>query len=317
MDIEFLEDRVYIKVKVEDGFFKLRSTLVDEYIRKGKYVVVINETTQELALLTTFDLCTNAVYESKQYQTYQEGVFSYVKYEWITDERVKLPDWHKAMLKRIHPEWFNKLDDYINSQKFMSLMKELNIQERKKFAVHPAMDAVFRAFEARPDKIRCVIIGQDPYSNGHATGLAFGTYKEDIPPSLQAIEKVIRRDFDSQNKMKFDYTLESWEQQGILLLNSALTIRASQTLSHIEFWKGFIRRVVIALVDFPKPLPIILLGNQALEYAPRLYGTKHHVLEAEHPAAASYRGGEWEDKEVFKKADELLNQYGKPIKWLI
>lgn len=317
MDIEFLENRVYAKVKVEEGYYKLRSSLVDEWIRTKKDVIVINETTQELALLTTYDLCTNATYLPQKYQTYQDGVFSYIQFEWIVDERIKLPDWHKAMLKRIHPEWFNLLEDYIVSTKFMTLMKELNLQERKKFAVYPSMDMVFRAFESRPDKVRAVIIGQDPYSNGFATGLAFGTYKEEIPPSLQAIVKVIRRDFDPKHYQKFDYTLESWERQGILLLNTSLTLRASQPLSHIEYWKAFIRRVIIAIVDFKNPIPIILLGNQAKEYSPRFYGTKHYVFEAEHPDVAFHQNREWDDNEVFKKADEMLKAYGKPINWLL
>ena len=320
MDLFFTENRVYYVADIDStGKYKIRSSLVYKWIETNKDVIVIDRATlgrdePNIALLTKYELAVEGKHQEDKFSTYQEGIFNYIEFDWMTDQRLSVPDWHRQILNRIHPEWFNMTEDYTGSPRFADMMRKLNREERKKYAVYPSKEETFRAFEARPDKIRLVVVGQDPYTGGIATGIAFGS-KGESTPSLLQIEKAIKSSIKVEGEL--DYTLRSWVKQGALMLNTALTIRATQTNSHEDYWKSFIRRVLIEINKFPKPLPIILLGTKARDHRYRFTNNDHLVLEAEHPASALYNNREWEHEDVFLDAHKfILKHSGKQFKWL-
>lgn len=324
IDIGFKDKRVYCVVKVDErGKYKIRSSLVYKWIEKARDVVVIdidslNNDEPSCALLTTFELSVDAKHLSqKKLKSYQDGTYHMVEFTWLEDKRIQVDDWHRQLLKRLHYEWFNWTVDYIGTPQFQELMRKLNREERKKFAVYPSKEEVFRAFEARPDKIKMICIGQDPYTGGKATGLAFGVKQNEKPtPSLLHIEEAIKSSLGIDGTL--DYTMRSWAEQGVLLLNNTLTIRGAQTNSHKEYWRSFTRRILYAIMEnFVKPVPIILLGTEARQHSFRFDPRFFCVLEAPHPASAEYHNTKWDHRNVFYLADGFLKDQGVKFQWLL
>ena len=116
--------------------------------------------------------------------------------------------------------------------------------------IEPAPTKVFRCFrETDPNNLKVVILGMDPYSDGSATGLAFANPedKKSISPSLRVIKDSVLSLVSSGETPIFDQTLETWAKQGILLLNSALTVRKGAVGSHLDAWKPFIERLLVSI----------------------------------------------------------------------
>lgn len=144
-------------------------------------------------------------------------------------------------------EWYNELKDTIHSPYFIRIGREIAKLRREK-EVYPSREDLFRAFRMTPYNhlLKAVLLSQDPYPNNTAYGVAFGikygTTK--IPPSLRRIKDEVISDIYPDEPYKyFDYTLQKWANQGILLLNTALTVEAGNPGSHIELWKEFTEKV--------------------------------------------------------------------------
>lgn len=185
--------------------------------------------------------------------------------------------------------------------------------------VYPAPDDVFNAFHFTPlSKVKVVIIGQDPYHNvGQAHGLAFSVQAGvDIPPSLQNIYKELQDDLGCV--IPSHGYLKKWADQGVLLLNSVLTVRAHQANSHQQKgWEQFTDAVIRAVNTQDRPVVFLLWGKPAQMKKSMLDNPKHLVLCAPHPSPLSaYRG--FFGCRHFSKTNAFLEQNGvEPVDWQI
>tara|TARA_B100000963_G_scaffold360500_1_gene391613 strand:+ start:2369 stop:3058 length:690 start_codon:yes stop_codon:yes gene_type:complete len=187
--------------------------------------------------------------------------------------------------------------------------------------VYPAKKHIFRAFrESQFDDTKVLILGQDPYHNGNATGLAFDVGSSPIVnPSLRNILKEVNDSVGNTQIEKGD--LSPWASQGVLLLNTILTVDKGEPRSHADFgWEPFIATALNAL-NFRgagKPLVVMLWGKDAQRYAHFFNMPDQLVLTAPHPAAEAYSGGKagYFGCKHFLKANEFLARHGQdPIRW--
>lgn len=187
--------------------------------------------------------------------------------------------------------------------------------------VYPTKQDMFRAFKLTSfDETRVVILGQDPYPNHRATGLAFGNDLEmcQIPsPSLRLMQECIERDFYDGLKLDFDYSLVSWAKQGVLLLNTALTVRKGEPGSHSPYWRRFISNTLEAISNNKTGIVFLLLGGPAASFSNSINANNNFVLKYHHPAYSARRNEDWNCPH-FKEINSILeNQNGKEfcIKW--
>lgn len=192
-------------------------------------------------------------------------------------------------------------------------------EEYGKTVVYPNAEDIFNAFHFTPlSKVKVVIIGQDPYhGEGQAHGLAFSVKPTvDIPPSLENIYKELHDDLGLQ--IPNHGYLKSWADQGVLLLNTVLTVRAHQAASHQKKgWEEFTDAVIRAVNEQDRPIVFMLWGKPAQAKKAMLNNPKHLILTAPHPSPLSaYRG--FMGCKHFSKANEFLRQNGaEPIDWQI
>ena len=191
---------------------------------------------------------------------------------------------------------------------------------RRESTVFPPSGTIFRAFELTPpDKVRTVLLGQDPYhDDGQAQGLAFSVPDGiKLPPSLRNIYKELADEYDLIF-MPESGDLTHWAEQGVLLLNTVLTVRAHQANSHAKIgWEEFTDEVIKAVnLHGSDGVVFILWGNPAQKKRCLIDEKRHHVLTCAHPSPLSaYRG--FFGSGIFKKTDELLETSGRdPIKWV-
>lgn len=190
-------------------------------------------------------------------------------------------------------------------------------QERLTKTIYPSPNEVYRAFELTPfDQIKVVILGQDPYHGpGQAHGLCFSVNKGiQLPPSLKNIYQEIES--SCQVKMPLHGDLSGWARQGILLLNTILTVEANKPLSHQNCgWERFTLSVIEAINQLDQPICFLLLGRQAAQYKRYLNHPKHLILETSHPSPLSnYRG--FSGSGVFKQCNDFLQKSGvRTIQW--
>ena len=215
-------------------------------------------------------------------------------------------DWDEILKK----EWTSPY--YILLRKFLK-------EEYKTKTIYPDMYDIFNALRYTAFKdVKAVIIGQDPYHGaGQAHGLCFSVKKGvDIPPSLNNIYKELKSDLGIEPP-DHGY-LEDWAKQGVLMLNTVLTVRAGQAASHRgQGWEVFTDRVISELNKKDTPVVFILWGRPAAEKAKIITNPIHLKLEAPHPSPLSAHRGFFGCKH-FSKTNEFLISHGiKPINWLI
>lgn len=210
--------------------------------------------------------------------------------------------------------------DLIAEESKKEYFKELNnflVSEMKNHTVYPEKKNWFKAFDVTPfEKVKVVIIGQDPYhGEGQAQGLSFSVPEGlKLPPSLKNIYKEIETDIQIEKSQNGDLT--SWAEQGVLLLNSVLTVRAKSAGSHQKKgWEKFTDRVVEVLNEQSENLVFILWGAPAQKKGKAINREKHLVLEAPHPSPlSSYRG--FFGCQHFSKTNRyLMEKDKKPIVW--
>ena len=195
-------------------------------------------------------------------------------------------------------------------------------KERTKFPVYPPKNEVFSAFEHTPyDKVKVVIIGQDPYhGQGQAHGLCFSVRPTvPLPPSLKNIYAELHEDLDLPPPPHG--CLQSWTKQGVLLLNAVLTVREHEPRSQNgKGWEEFTDAVVAALVAREEPLIFVLWGKAAQEKCRHFLDAKsqqHTILMAPHPSPFSAHSGFFGSR-PFSKINNLLKTQGKePIDWTV
>ncbi|MES3030900.1 MAG: uracil-DNA glycosylase [Patescibacteria group bacterium] len=224
-------------------------------------------------------------------------------------ETIKIePSWKKVLGEEFEKPYFKELAEFVRT-------------EYKSGAVYPLPKYIFKAFEACPfEKVRVVILGQDPYHGvGQANGLSFAVNSGVVlPPSLKNMFKEIEAEFgiESYKTRPRDGDLTRWANQGVLLLNATLTVRASTPGSHQKKgWEFFTDAVIKKLSDEREGLVFMLWGNYAKNKGVIIDRTKHLVLESPHPSPFSALSGFFGNGH-FKKTNEYLKEHGqKEIDW--
>ena len=221
------------------------------------------------------------------------------------------------MKVRLIKSWQEQLADEFTKPYFEALAKFVR-NEYQEFSCYPPGKDIFTAFDLCPfDKVRVVILGQDPYHGpGQAHGLCFSV-PDGIthPPSLINILKELQQDMGKPYPQSG--ALTPWVQQGVLLLNATLTVRAGQAGSHQKKgWEPFTDAVIDKLSTHAKGLVFMLWGNYAKQKGKHIDRNKHLVLEAGHPSPLSANRGLWFGNKHFSKANTYLVEQGKTaIDW--
>lgn len=212
-------------------------------------------------------------------------------------------------------QWVNKLESWEHlkfwNKVWPEIDNELTLYERagEQDKVFPSRDRWFRALELTPfEKVRVVILGQDPYpTRGHADGLAFSVqpHVRPLPRSLRNVLREYREDLGYPAPSTGDLT--GWAQQGVLLLNTILTVEEGKPLSHEGLgWEKLTLEILTSLNEKKERLAILLWGKKAQEYAARFDQKKHLVLGAAHPSPYSANNGFFGCRH-FSKAAEYLS----------
>ena len=191
--------------------------------------------------------------------------------------------------------------------------------ERKKYTVFPPDKDVFAALHLTPyEKVCVLILGQDPYHEvGQAHGLCFSVQPDvAIPPSLQNIYQELHDDLDC--RIPNNGYLTPWAEQGVLLLNAVLTVRAHQANSHQgKGWESFTDAIIRAVNDKPDRVVFVLWGAYARKKAPLINTTRHAIIQSAHPSPLSAASGFFGSR-PFSKINAALREAGKPeIDWQI
>lgn len=201
---------------------------------------------------------------------------------------------------------------------YFSLLTQAVRQEYAAGTCYPPGKQIFNAFNLCPfDKAKVVIIGQDPYHEpGQAHGLSFSVQDGvPFPPSLQNIFKEIENDLGTPVPQSGN--LSRWAEQGVLLLNATLTVRAHQANSHAQLgWQTFTDAAIRALATQREHLVYMLWGGYARGKAYMIDRTRNLVLESVHPSPLSANRGGWFGQHQFSRCNDYLRQQGKePVEW--
>lgn len=217
----------------------------------------------------------------------------------------------------LHESWKPWLIHEFSAPYFINL-KQFLLAEKSKHIVYPPGKEIFAAFNLTPfEKVKVVIIGQDPYhGQGQANGLCFSVSPGiNPPPSLKNIFKELNTDLGIP--VPYTGNLEPWAKQGVLLLNATLTVRANTPGSHQKKgWENFTDAVIKIISDNKKGIVFLLWGNYAQTKEALIDKDKHFILKAAHPSPLA-RGAFFGCKH-FSKTNKILEHQGlKPIDWRI
>ena len=214
-----------------------------------------------------------------------------------------------------HNDWDIILGEEIEKVYFKQILKNVNELYQTK-TIFPLKKDVLNAFRLSYKDVKVVILGQDPYhGEGEAHGYAFSCLKTPIPPSLKNIYKELYDDLHIQKDIT-NGDLTTWVKQGVMLLNTCLTVEKDKPNSHKNLgWHTFTDEVIKKLNEREDPIVFILWGNNAREKKKYITNNKHLVIESAHPSPFSARNGFFGSK-PFSKTNEFLKQNKKlPIKW--
>ena len=181
--------------------------------------------------------------------------------------------------------------------------------------VYPAREKVFAALElTAPEEVKVVILGQDPYHTpGQAQGLAFSLL--DGGKSQPSVRNILKELEDDLGEARTSQDFTSWARQGVLLLNTALTVEEGKPGSMMKLWAPFAEALIKGVSDLPQPIIFVLWGNHAQGYS-QLIGDKKYILSSPHPSPFSARKGFFGSK-PFSKVNALLEENGlNPVNWI-
>ncbi|TLP81414.1 uracil-DNA glycosylase [Maribacter sp. ACAM166] len=221
------------------------------------------------------------------------------------------------MCKAIHPSWKNHLQEEFN-QPYFNNLTEFVKQEYTDNTCYPKHSDIYAAFDHCPfEKTKVVIIGQDPYhGSGQANGLCFSVHDGIAhPPSLMNIFKEIQTDLELPYPKSGN--LKRWAEQGVLLLNSTLTVRAHEPTSHQkQGWETFTDAVISKLAKERTGIVFLLWGGFAKKKEKLIDSTAHYILTSGHPSPLSANRGYWFGNQHFSICNKILNDSGnKSISW--
>ena len=213
--------------------------------------------------------------------------------------------WNEILAEEMQKDYYQELQEFVKKR-------------REEVRVFPEEKNVFRALELTPfESVKVVILGQDPYHGfGQAHGLSFSVQKGiPLPPSLKNIYKELQEDIGGDLPTEGDLT--HWAKQGVLLLNTVLTVEEGNANSHKGMgWERLTNRLIESLNELNHPVIFILWGKPAQDKEKLITNPSHVILKAPHPSPLSaYRG--FFGSKPFSKVNEILIQQGQtPIRWI-
>ena len=228
-------------------------------------------------------------------------------------EKLNIEDIKQKMFDKLELSgWGQKLKPFMFSSDFDKVLMQLYNLSIKDKNFTPPLKQVFRAFEECPlDKLKIVIIEQDPYSQlGVADGISFSCSNTNtLQPSLRYILGEINKTVYGDNPVSTDVDLKRWSNQGILMLNTSLTVEVGKIGSHYDIWKDFTAYLLDYLTHNKENIVYIYMGKKAQEWAD-LTGDNNHKLFVSHPASAAYtKQKHWNSDNVFLKTQALVMEY--------
>lgn len=213
-------------------------------------------------------------------------------------------------------EYFGDWMKVIDKQELIKVINKLN----QMVNYTPSMKNIFRAFElCKYNDLKVLFLGYDPYpQRGVATGILFGNKKEvseeNLSPSLKIVKEAAINFEIPHNSIIFDQTLESWAKQGILMINSALTVEIGKVGSHTMLWREFISKLIKKLSEYNTGIIYVLFGEQAKTFKPYI-GKNNIILEEKHPAYYA-RTNSRMPSTIFYEINKLLkSKYNCQISW--
>ena len=215
----------------------------------------------------------------------------------------------------LNQDWLNILNDSCIKNYFEKIINNVDKKYIDK-VIYPKRENIFRAFNLTPfDKVKVVIIGQDPYhGEGEANGLAFSLNDDvRITPSLRNIFKELESDLKIKRVNK---DLSGWAKQGVLLLNAILTVEKDRPLSHKDLgWEKITDYIIKYISDYKEKVVFILWGNYAKEKKKLIDLNKHFIIESNHPSPLSASRGFFGSKPFSKTNDYLIKNNQSVIDW--
>ena len=218
----------------------------------------------------------------------------------------------------MEPSWKEVLKNEFTKSYFLEIVTFLKTERSAGKIIYPPGPLIFNAFNQTPfDKVKVVLLGQDPYHNpGQAHGLSFSVPNGiKPPPSLVNIYREIQKDIGVDMPAQYG-NLTGWAEQGVLLLNAILTVRANEPASHSKIgWMEFTDAVIRKISDHKEGVVFLLWGKFAQDKQVLIDETKHSILKAAHPSPFSVDKGFYGCRH-FSKTNELLTRQGlAPIDW--
>lgn len=214
--------------------------------------------------------------------------------------------------------WESELTDYFQKEDYKNLLENIE-KEYQNETIYPPKEQIYQALNLTPyGQVKVCILGQDPYHGvNQANGLAFSVHQDQkLPPSLRNIYKELETDLEIPQATHGDLT--HWAKQGVLLLNTVLTVRQSQANSHHGLgWENLTDHIITLLNNQENPIVFILWGKQAQQKETMIDTTKHAVIKSVHPSPLSaYRG--FFGSKPFSQTNDLLKTLGlDPINWAL
>lgn len=237
----------------------------------------------------------------------------------MSDKKVDLKEIQKQLYEKLKPSgWGDVLKAFIMGDEFLDILKELWAQNQDGLRFTPGLKQIFRAFEECPyDKVKVIMIGQDPYPQAKvADGIAFSCSNVEKPqPSLKYMFKEIDATvYDGQYDGDLD--LARWSNQGILMLNTALTTHIGSVGVHYKLWAPFIAYVLDQLAFKHMGLLYVFMGAKAKAYSKSVPNNNYKFITT-HPASAAHNNQEaWDSGDVFNQINVVLKQqYDLEIDW--
>ena len=215
-------------------------------------------------------------------------------------------------------DWLGPLSPEFKKPYYASLYRRI-VEEYRKYVVYPPSDEIFTAFELTPlSQVKVVIIGQDPYHEpGQAHGLCFSVKPgQAIPPSLVNIYRELNEDLGC--RIPDNGYLVKWAKQGVLMLNTLLTVRAHQAFSHSRIgWEEFTDAAIRAVDTVDRPVVFILWGRPAQSKKALITNPNRLIIESAHPSPLSAQRGFFGSRPFSRTNDWLVSHGQTPIDWQI
>ncbi len=224
----------------------------------------------------------------------------------------------QRLIAHFGQEWFDVLEPALNHSYYSELGDKLNKMRKEGQILYPAGKDTYKAFRATPfSQVRIVWLGMDPYSSEMANGLSFDcTNSRDISPSWSKMLEVYEDAHPGYFGKLLGGDLYEWAEQGVFMLNAALTVPRGRSGAHLNLWKPFTRTVIKRLVERNYMPLFVLIGADAKKFCYGFDIPEDYKIEVEHPAYAARQNRKWNAPTIFEDINLHLNRYkGIPIDW--